>query len=76
MRTSSKVTRAKWTGGVTQAVVHLLCEHKALSSHLSPAEKGGGAQQQNGSSQTREEKIIGKKKKRVEKVFETFRTVS
>jgi hypothetical protein len=27
-----KITRAKWTGGVTQAVEHLLCKRKALSS--------------------------------------------
>jgi hypothetical protein len=26
----SKTTRAKWTGGVAQAVEHLLCKHKSL----------------------------------------------
>jgi hypothetical protein len=34
----SKITRAKWTGGVTQAIEHLLCKHKALNSNLSPTE--------------------------------------
>jgi hypothetical protein len=32
----SKITRAKWTGGVTQAVEHLLCQHEALNSNPSP----------------------------------------
>jgi hypothetical protein len=32
----SKITRAKWTGGVVQAVEHLLCKPKALSSNPSP----------------------------------------
>jgi hypothetical protein len=27
----SKITRAKWTGGVAQVVKHLLCKHEALS---------------------------------------------
>jgi hypothetical protein len=31
----SKITRAKWTGGVTQAVELLLCKSKALSSNPS-----------------------------------------
>jgi hypothetical protein len=35
----SKITRAKWTGGVTQAVEHLLCKHKTLSSNPSPTKK-------------------------------------
>jgi hypothetical protein len=35
----SKITRAKWTGGVTHAVERLLCKHEALSSSLSPAKK-------------------------------------
>jgi hypothetical protein len=26
----SKITRAKWTGGMAQAVEHLLCKHKIL----------------------------------------------
>jgi hypothetical protein len=26
----SKTTRAKWTGGMAQAVEHLLCKHEAL----------------------------------------------
>jgi hypothetical protein len=30
---SPKITRAKWTGDVTQAVEHLLCKHEALSSN-------------------------------------------
>jgi hypothetical protein len=29
----SKRTRAKWTGDVAQAVEHLLCKRKALSSN-------------------------------------------
>jgi hypothetical protein len=29
----SKITKAKWTGGVTQAVESLLCKCKALSSN-------------------------------------------
>jgi hypothetical protein len=33
--TISKTTRAKWIGGVTPAVEHLLCKHKALSSNPS-----------------------------------------
>jgi hypothetical protein len=33
----SKITRAKWTGGVAQAVEHLLCKQKALS--LNPQKK-------------------------------------
>jgi heme/copper-type cytochrome/quinol oxidase subunit 2 len=32
MRPISKITRAKWTGCVAQAVEHLLCKHKVLSS--------------------------------------------
>jgi hypothetical protein len=32
----SKITRAKWTGGVAQVVELLLCKHKALSSNPSP----------------------------------------
>jgi hypothetical protein len=32
---TSKLTRAKWTGGVTQMIGHLLCKHKALSSNPS-----------------------------------------
>jgi hypothetical protein len=32
----SKIARAKWTGGVAQAVEHLLCECEALSSNPSP----------------------------------------
>jgi hypothetical protein len=33
----SKITRAKWTGGVAEAVEHLLCECEALSpTPLSP----------------------------------------
>jgi hypothetical protein len=31
-----KVTRAKWTRGVAQAVEHLLCKCKALSSTTVP----------------------------------------
>jgi hypothetical protein len=34
-----KITRAKWTGGVAQAVEHLLCKCKALSSNLSATKK-------------------------------------
>jgi hypothetical protein len=35
----SKVTRAKWTGGVAQAVERLLCNREALSSNPSPKKK-------------------------------------
>jgi hypothetical protein len=35
----SKIIRAKWTGGVAQAVVYLLCNCKALSSNSSPTKK-------------------------------------
>jgi hypothetical protein len=35
-RPISKITRAKWTGGVAQKVESLLCKHKALSSNTSP----------------------------------------
>jgi hypothetical protein len=31
----SKITKAKWTGGVTKKVEHLLCKHKALSADSS-----------------------------------------
>jgi hypothetical protein len=31
----SKITRAKWTGGVAQVVQHLLCKYKILSSNPS-----------------------------------------
>jgi hypothetical protein len=33
---SSKITKAKWTGGVAQTAEHLLCKCKALSSNPSP----------------------------------------
>jgi hypothetical protein len=32
----SKITRAKWTGGMSQVVEHQLCKCKALSSNPSP----------------------------------------
>jgi hypothetical protein len=35
----SKITRAKWTGGVAQAVEHLLCKPATLSSNPSPSKK-------------------------------------
>jgi hypothetical protein len=35
----SKITRAKWTGGLAQAVEHLLCKCKALSSNPVPSKK-------------------------------------
>jgi hypothetical protein len=35
----SKITRAKWTGGVAQAVGSPLCKCKALSSNYSPTKK-------------------------------------
>jgi hypothetical protein len=35
----SKITRAKWTGGVAQVVEHLLCECKALSSNSNPTKR-------------------------------------
>jgi hypothetical protein len=31
----SKIMRTKWTGGMAQAVDHLLCKHKAMSSNSS-----------------------------------------
>jgi hypothetical protein len=37
----SKITRAKWTGSVAQAVEHLLCKCEALSSVLTTREKVG-----------------------------------
>jgi hypothetical protein len=33
MRPISKITRAKWTGGVTQVIEYLLCKREALSSN-------------------------------------------
>jgi hypothetical protein len=36
----SKITRAKWTAGVAQAVEHLLCKCKALSSNHIPPKEG------------------------------------
>jgi hypothetical protein len=33
----SKISGAKWTGGVVQGVEHLLCKHEAL--HSNPAKK-------------------------------------
>jgi hypothetical protein len=36
----SKVTRAKWTGGVTQLIEHRLCKHEAMSSNLSLRNNG------------------------------------
>jgi hypothetical protein len=35
----SKITRAKWTGGVVQAVERLFCKSEALSSNPSPTKK-------------------------------------
>jgi hypothetical protein len=35
----SKITRAKWTGGVAWAVEYLFCKLKALSSNTSPTKK-------------------------------------
>jgi hypothetical protein len=35
----SKITIAKWTGGVVQAVRCLLCKHEALSSNSSQSQK-------------------------------------
>jgi hypothetical protein len=32
-----KITRAKWAGGMCQAVEHLFWKHEALSSNPSPA---------------------------------------
>jgi hypothetical protein len=34
-----KITRAKWTGDVAQAIKHLLCKCEALSSNTSPIKK-------------------------------------
>jgi hypothetical protein len=36
---SFKITRAKWTGGLAQAVEHLHCKHEALSSKPIPPTK-------------------------------------
>jgi hypothetical protein len=35
----SKITRAKWTGDVAQAVEHLLCKCEVLSPNPSPIQK-------------------------------------
>jgi hypothetical protein len=35
----SKITSAKWIGGLAQAVQHPLCEHETLSSNLSHTRK-------------------------------------
>jgi hypothetical protein len=35
----SKITRAKWAGGVAQAIKYLLCKHKTLNLNLSFAKK-------------------------------------
>jgi hypothetical protein len=35
----SKITRAKWAGGVAQVVECLLCKCKAMSSNPSPTKK-------------------------------------
>jgi hypothetical protein len=35
----SKITRAKWTGGVAQVAEHLLCKHKALNSNYKSHQK-------------------------------------
>jgi hypothetical protein len=32
-------SRAKWTGGMTQMVEHLLCKYEALTSNPSPTKK-------------------------------------
>jgi hypothetical protein len=47
----SKIIRAKWTGGMAQAVKHLLCKQESLSSNSSPTptpqkknEKGFGSE--------------------------------
>jgi hypothetical protein len=35
----SKITRAKWTGGMVHVVECLLCKHDVLSSNSSPIKK-------------------------------------
>jgi hypothetical protein len=35
----SRITRAKWTGGVVQTMEYLLCSCEALSSNPSPTKK-------------------------------------
>jgi hypothetical protein len=35
----SKITRAKWTGGVAEATEHLLCKCEALGSNPVPQKK-------------------------------------
>jgi hypothetical protein len=35
----SKISRAKWTGGVAQAVEYLFCKHEALGSNPRPTKK-------------------------------------
>jgi hypothetical protein len=35
----SKITRAKWTTGMTQMVEHLFYKYEALSSNSSPTKK-------------------------------------
>jgi hypothetical protein len=39
LRPHLQITRAKWTGGVAQAVEHLLSKHKALSLNPSNTKK-------------------------------------
>jgi hypothetical protein len=36
---SSKITAAKWTGGITEVVEHLPYECKSLSSNPNPTQK-------------------------------------
>jgi hypothetical protein len=35
----SKITKARWNGGVAKAAEHLLCKHEALSSNFCPKRK-------------------------------------
>jgi hypothetical protein len=54
--TISKITTAKWTGGVAQVVEHLLCKCEDLSSN--PLQKVGG-----GVAGEREKERRGERKK-------------
>jgi hypothetical protein len=35
----SKISREKWTGGITQAIECMLCKYESLSSNLIPQKK-------------------------------------
>jgi hypothetical protein len=61
----SKITRAKWIGGVSQVAECLLCKCKALSSIPSRREGGGGGggeeEEEEEKTYTYREQIAGKR---------------